>query len=245
MTQTSPSVNTVAPLANVGICVAAIDRALSRSEHLPGMITFYGPSGYGKSTAAAYAANKLRAYYVQCLSAWTKKSFLVHVLKEMGVRAAPTIADMTLQVAEELALSGRPLIIDEMDHLAEKKAVEIVRDIYEASGGAAILLIGEEGLPGKLRRWERFHGRMLDWVPAQPADIDDARHLRELYCRHVKIADDLLSRVTDIARGSVRRICVNLDRIEYTARNEGLTEIDLPTWGDRDLFTGEAPRRRV
>ncbi|WP_207214001.1 hypothetical protein [Solidesulfovibrio carbinolicus] len=60
-------------------------------------------------------------------------------------------------------LHGRPLIIDEMDHVVERNAVELVRDLYEASR-AAILLIGEKALPGKLAQWERFHGRILDWV---------------------------------------------------------------------------------
>lgn len=245
MNQQSPPVNTVAPLANVAICVSAMERAMNRSPHLPGMVTFYGPSGYGKSTAATYTAHKHRAYYVQCMSAWTKKSFLSHVLIEMRIAPGRTIPDMTLQVAEQLALSDRPLIIDEMDHLAEKKVVEIVRDIYEASGGAAILLIGEETLPIKLRKWERFHGRMLDWVPAQEADFSDAQHLHQLYCHKVTIADDLIKKVSDLARGSVRRICVNLDRIEKEAAAEGLHEMDLATWGTRELYTGEAPRRRA
>ncbi len=245
MQKQSPPVNTVAMLANVGMCLSALERAMSRSEHLPGMVTFYGPSGYGKSTAAVYAANKHQCYHVQCMSAWTKKSFLENVLREMGVNPGRTVADMTLQAGEQLALSRKPLIIDEMQYIADKKAVEIVQDVYEASGGAPMLLIGEEILPDRLRQWERFHGRMLDWLPAQPADLDDARCLRDLYCRQVVITDDLLNRVTEIARGSVRRICVNLDRIEQEALAEGADSIDLSAWGKRDLWTGEAPRRRV
>ncbi len=33
---------------------------------------------------------------------------------------------------------------------------------------------------------ERFHNRVLDWVPAQPASLADAKHLRALYCKRVK-----------------------------------------------------------
>ena len=36
---------------------------------------------------------------------------------------------------------------------------------------AAIVLIGEELLPQKLQAWERFHGRILDWVAAEPGSI--------------------------------------------------------------------------
>jgi len=245
MDQYSPPVNTVAPLANVAICVASLERAMTRAQHLPGMVCFSGPSGWGKSTAAAYTANKYRAYYIQCMSAWSKKSFLESLLKELGINPGRTIALMTEQAGEELALSSRPLIIDEMQYMADKKAVEIVQDVYEASGGAPILLIGEEQLPEKLRKWERFHNRMLDWVLAQPADLDDAKSLRKLYCKKVDISNDLLKKVTDLARGSVRRICVNIDRIEQECITIGVDSVDLASWGDRPLFTGEAPRRKV
>lgn len=235
---------TIAPLKNVGLCMGALARAMERPGHLPGMVTMYGPSGWGKSTAAAYAANETRAYYVQAKSSWTRKAALLAILGEMGVVPARTIYEMCDQVAEQLALSRRPLIVDEMDHLVERNAVEVVRDIYEGSG-AAILLIGEEMLPTKLKRWERFHGRMLDWVPAQPADLDDTRHLARLYCDRVTVAEDLLGRILDLSRGSVRRICVNLERVQELAIQRGLKGVGLAEWGDHELFTGEAPNRRV
>jgi len=234
----------VAPLANVGQCLTALERAAHRPAHLPGMVCFYGPSGWGKSTAASHVATQADAYYVEAKSYWSKKAFLEEVLAEMGIKPERTIHRMGFQASEQLAKSRRPLIIDEMDHLVEKNAVEIVRDLYESSG-AAILLIGEEQLPGKLARWERFHGRILDFIPAQPADLDDAMALRALYCHRVDIADDLLEYVVSVAKGSVRRICVNLERIQEEAQVMGRDAIDLNSWGGRELFTGEAPRRRV
>jgi DNA transposition AAA+ family ATPase len=146
---------TMAPLTNVGICLKALQRSLARPAHLPGMVCFYGPSGWGKSTAAAYVTNKLNAYYIECKSSWTRKAILNAILSEMGIMPENTIYQMADQVYEQLAISGRPLIIDEMDYMVSKGAVEIIRDIYEGSK-AAILLIGEERLPKKLERWERF-----------------------------------------------------------------------------------------
>lgn len=244
MVKNDKLVNGVAQLANVAICLSALRRAVERPSHLPGLVCFYGPSGWGKTSAAAVAANVHRAYYVEAKSLWTRKALLVAVLKEMGVTPATTMAEMGDQVSEQLALSGRPLIVDEMDHVVAKGAVEVIRDIYEGSG-AAILLIGEEGLPHKLREWERFHGRVLDWVPAQPADIEDARALRDLYCDRVQVEDDLVEHLQAAAGGSVRRIAVNLERVQEEAAKMGLAAIGLEEWGDRPLFTGEPPRRRV
>ena len=248
MTQQESTVNftgmTTAPLQNVALCNGALERALHRPAHLPGLVAFYGPSGWGKSTAAAYCANRHRAYYVECKSSWTKKALLSAILTEMGIAPAKTLYEMADQISEQLVLSQRPLIIDEMDHIVTKKAVEVIRDIYEGSN-AAILLIGEENMPAKLREWERFHNRMLSWTPAQPCDIDDTRALARMYCRDVEIADDLLERVLEVSRGAARRICVNIEHVRQETLVQGDNTMDAATWGQRTLYSGEAPKRRV
>ena len=238
------SVNGVAAIGNLNLCQIALERALSREANLPGLVCFYGPSGWGKSMSATAIANQSRAYYVQAKSVWTKKHFLKAILFEMGIKPAGSIPEMADQVAEELAASRRPLIVDEMDHLVDKNAVELVRDLYESSQ-APILLIGEEGLPNKLKKWERFHGRVLAWVQAEPVNLDDARALREIYCRDVHVADDLLNHLVEISHGSVRRVCVNLDLIQSETLGIGMDQMDRANWGRRDLYTGEAPKRRV
>ena len=66
--------DTIAPLKNVAMCGRALDRAITRPQHLPGMVCFYGPSGFGKSFAAAYTANNIR-HYIECKSTWTKRPY--------------------------------------------------------------------------------------------------------------------------------------------------------------------------
>lgn len=233
-----------APLVNVSICVSTMEKAMNRPAHLPGIVTFTGPSGFGKSTAAAIASNRFEAVYVQAKSSWTRKAAHLAILKEMNVAPAKTLYGMAEQVAEQLALSRKPLIVDECDYLLKNGTIEMIRDIYEASG-AAIMLIGEEQLPAHLKQWERFHGRILKFALAEPASIGDARSLCDLYVDGVTIADDLLTKVHKQAKGSVRRICVNLEHIREEAVDNGFNSVDLDTWGDRPLFTGDAPTRRI
>lgn len=235
---------TTAPLKNVVLCTRLLQNAINRPAHLPGMVVFYAPSGWGKSVSAAYAANKFRAIYVECKSTWTKRALLEAILKEMGLKPAGTAYQMVDQISEQLALSGLPLIIDEMDHIVEKKAVEVIRDIYEGSN-APILMIGEEEIDIKLRKWERFHNRILEWQPAQPADLNDTKQLAALYCKDVTISDDLLNKITHDSLGITRRICVNLNKVQQYALNQGQDTINQKEWGNQPLYTGEAPRRRV
>jgi DNA transposition AAA+ family ATPase len=243
MSNTTP-VNTVAPVVNVGICMTTLESIMERDQHLPGIGVFYGPSGYGKSMAAAYAANKTRAYYIECKSCFTKKALLLAILREMGVTPAKNLYEMTEQVCDQLINSNRPLIIDEMDHIVEKKAVESIRDIYDGSE-APILLIGEEMLPRKLERYERFHRRILEFAGAEPITLDDAKVVRQLYSPDVDIADDLFNEVLKLARGSVGRVTVNISRIARYGKDEGIEIVDLAAWGDRPLYTGSAPVRKV
>lgn len=233
-----------APLVNVGLCVATLEKAINRPSHLPGIVSFSGPSGYGKSTAAAITANRFEAVYVEAKSSWSRKATYLAILKEMGIVPAKTIYGMAEQVAEQLALSRKPLIVDEFDYLLKNGTVEIIRDIYEASR-AAIMIIGEENLPTRLRQWERFHGRVMNFAQAQPPSLADARALCDLYVDGVDIADDLLAKVHKEAKGSVRRICVNLEYIREEAADNGLARADMAFWGDKALFTGDAPARRV
>ncbi|MDA8232840.1 MAG: ATP-binding protein [Magnetospirillum sp.] len=247
MTSEPNAGNTVAPLRNVSLLSELVVRIRDRPPGLPGMGCFHGPSGFGKSFAAMYSANKHRSYHVQVKSVWTRKKLVTAILHEMGVNAAKTIPDMVDQIGEELSLSGRPLLVDEADILVKKGGmIEVIRDLYESSQGT-VILIGEENLPHALRQWERLHGRMLDWVPAQPAALQDAKHLARLYAPGISLADDLMDALVQAAAGSVRRICVNLDRVRERAEMAGVSTFGLGDWNATGaaFFTGQPPARRA
>lgn len=236
---------TTAPLTNVSLCLAAMQRAMERPAHLPGMVCMSGPSGWGKTSAAVYVANEYRGYYVELQSSWTRKKVLLAILQTMGIEPAQTIYDLADQVCEQLVRSGRPLIVDELDHLVNKQAVEIIRDLHQGSDGSPILIIGEENIPNKLRRWERFHRRVLEWVQVQPADLADCQHLVNLYCQDVVIERDLVEAIHKHSRGSAGRITVNVELVRDEATKSGFASIGLADWGSRPFYTGEVTVRRM
>jgi len=243
-TQAPPAPAGIAPLANIAVAERAVSRALGRGLHQPGLVVMHGPSGFGKSMAAAWVAARNRAYYVQANDFWTKKAMLKDICRALGLQFKPghTVDDMAKMIVAQLEQSGRPLIVDEFDYVVDKNLVEAIRSLYEGSK-AAILIIGEEALPQKLKQWERFHGRILDWYPAQPASIEDARELAKLYCPHVKVVDCLLERLVEKAKGSVRRISTNLETIQEEAMGNAWDKVTLELWGARPIHTGEPPRR--
>ncbi|MFG5381020.1 AAA family ATPase [Yoonia sp. R2-816] len=243
MTNNMPLYNTVAPLRNVAALVELIERVQGRALNLPGMATFYGPSGFGKSFSAIFATNKFQAITVQVKSTWTRKKLCQAILTEMGLPKVTTVSDMVDDISQFLAMHDRPLIIDEADFLVQRKMIEIVRDIHEGSG-APVILIGEELLPQKLKTWERVHGRMLDWVAAEPADMSDVKHLMRLYVPGIQIAPEILDTMLKASHGSIRRIRVNLEQVREMALVNGLTDVGSNDWGQRQFFTGTAPAPR-
>jgi AAA domain-containing protein len=243
MTEPTQLYNSVAPLRNVSALVSLIERVERRQLGLPGLAAFYGPSGYGKTTAAVYAANRFNAYQVQVKSCWTGKKLCQSLLQEMGIEPHKTIADMVDQIAQELTFSNRPLLIDEADFLVSRKMIEIVRDIYESSG-SPVILIGEELLPQKLQKWERVHGRMMDWVAALPACKSDIEHLANIYCPGVTLHPAFKEHLLHASQHSIRRVCVNLSRVSEHAGTKGVDVIDLENWGKREFFACAAPAPR-
>ena len=75
---------TLAPLRNVAALIGLVDRVINRDLGLPGMATFHGPSGWGKTSAVTIAANEFQAYSVQMKSVWNQTFLCRQILFELG-----------------------------------------------------------------------------------------------------------------------------------------------------------------
>lgn len=234
----------VAPLTNVGLLSAALDRARNRPAGLPGVVVMYGPSGLGKSVSACFSANQHRAYYVECRDAWRKKAFLQAVLREMAIIPGRTLSEMVDQVAEQLSRSGRPLLVDDAQYLLQKADGNVLTDISNASQGT-IVLIGEEKVSTLLAGLERLHNRVLEWVPAQAASLTDVRRLAAESYPNLAMTDDLLADLNKAVKGCLRRVAVNLYRVNSECTAQGVSTVSLDSWKGGDWFTGQAPVRRA
>ncbi|CAA0111487.1 Uncharacterised protein [BD1-7 clade bacterium] len=237
------TISSIAGTTNVALCHQAIQEALTREASLPGLLVFYGWSGLGKSLAAAFVANQHNAYIVQCQSLWTRKYFLQAILKEMGVSfsTGTPIPELGMMISEELALSGRPLIIDEADYLVDKGHIMMVMDLYESSR-APIMMIGEERLPQKIERHEKIHNRILKWVPAVPCTVADILKLQPIYAPGIEIEEALLEQLHTATQGVTRRVATNLKNMANYAADQGLEALTVDNF-QADFFTGMAPRR--
>lgn len=242
MTERGELYNTVAPLANVTRLVALVDRAQNRVPGLPGMTCFYGRAGRGKTTAAIYCTNTMDACHVEAMPFGGLKKLLNMIVTELGLRPKGTIPDMFDQAAQELAVTGRPLIIDEADHILAARTIEAVRKLHDVSG-APVILMGEELLPQRLQAWERVHGRMLAWVEAEDATLEDVGHLAKVYAPGVELVPELRKKLLDESQASMRYISTNLAAIAEFAAARDLRRMTIADWTGA-FHTGEPPTLR-
>lgn len=234
---------TLAPLKNVAAMMGLVQRLKDRGAHMPGFGVVHGFSGYGKTYSAIFAQNKTGGPRIEIGDSWSKKTLVSAILKELGLRDPKgTVAELTEKVIGLLAEPDHPpLFIDEADKLVDKNMVELVREIQEGAQ-IPIVLIGEENLPQKLMKIERVHNRVLDWVAAQPADLEDTRKLASLFCPHLVIDDATLEAMRRASDGRARRIVTNLYRAREFAATRGLRALEAGGLVP-EFFTGTPPAR--
>lgn len=234
-----------AQLTNMALCLKTLIDCRESDNPSARLGIFHGFSGYGKSVGAAFAAGRTGAAYIQAQELWTRKTLLEALAAELGIaRPRRVAADLLRQIIEQLNRQPVDIIVDEMDYLANKGLVNTLRDIHDATN-IAILMIGEEELPAKLKAWERFDNRIFSTTAAMPASRDDAIKLRDYYCHRIRVADDLAELFRERCKGVTRRIVNNLQLAQKIAAEEGVTAIDAAWWGSRPVRTGDVFTRKA
>jgi DNA transposition AAA+ family ATPase len=235
-----------AATANMGLALSTLYDAIEADAGSPRLALFYGLSGYGKTEGAIHAAAVTNAAYVSARKVWSAKNLLDAICVEIGILQVPSTASkMVDAVVAQLVTHPQPMIIDEMDYLVKKDVVDILRDIHDATD-TAIMMIGMESLPAKLKEWEQFDNRIISVGAAQATTIADGRLLRDVYAAdHITLADDLVDYFTVACNGCARRIVNNLNKAQRVAVEQlELTVIDRAAWGNRAVMTGDVPLRR-
>lgn len=202
----------------------------------PGIGLFSGDAGNGKTTAGGYLFVQADGVLVRCLRADTLGTFLERLAGDLGLEQRQRKADMLNYIVKELALTRRPLFIDEADYLVERTDVlETIRDIYDMAN-VPIVLIGYAQLPRKVKRLPQLFSRIAQHVEFRKADMDDIVTMADSLVDRTKISEDLLAELLDVSRGNFRSIHTGLVAIEKFAAANDLPSISLAQWGDQAFF---------
>lgn len=232
----------IAPVKNVTRLGVAFQSLANRDPGVPGIGLVHGFTGAGKTTAVTQLVIRENGVFVRANAVWTPQAMLGAITNELGATPMAKNAAMIAHITERLAMTGRPLFVDEADYLLHNvKMLEALRDLHDVAG-VPVVLIGMEGIEKRIVHREQFARRIQQWVEFRPLDAFDTRTLADAICE-VKVADDLLDRLHHHTKGSVGLMTVGLSRIEQYAKSADLDEIDFKRWGaKREFFMGRAPR---
>ena len=122
----------------------------------------------------------------------------------------------------------RPLVIVEVDYIAEKSTIDFIRTIHDNTT-IPIFLIGEQDLKRKLMsRHERFHDRVLVWKEAMPCDAADVRRLAAHHAGVLTLSADMIDALVLKTGGVARRVYNELKALREACKLAGTS---APTAG--------------
>jgi DNA transposition AAA+ family ATPase len=232
----------IAAVKNIARLGDALDAVIDRSDGTEGMVLVYGSTGVGKSTALAYYLNQYNAIYVEASPAWSLGSMLSAICLAMGHMPKGRAADLEKQITDEMMQAGRPLFIDELDHIllpgqgTSLRMLEALRSIYDKSR-MPVVMSGMDKIDRKIKLREQLSRRVFQWVEFTDLDAEDVRITADtlLECH---VADDLLADIVTVTQGRMGRLIPVLAQIDRRAKGNGWVEVTKALWGGKPWITG-------
>jgi DNA transposition AAA+ family ATPase len=238
--------DTTAIVKNISNLQEAFDAAMYRDSAVEGMVVVHGKTGAGKTTAITWLTtqlmnNDIHPIWVEASPSWSLKSMLADICRACAVEPKGSSADLAAIVKEQMQM-GKPLFIDEVDHLflpgqeTTLRMIEQIRSLYDFSK-TPVVLIGMDKLERKLKTREQLYRRVFQWVEFKDLDRADIRILADALL-DVPVADDFLGLLIEKTGGRVGRIVLGLAQAERRAKGNKWPEINLDRWGDKPLNLG-------
>ena len=231
-TRTAPSPDRgQATTQTIAVAATAMQTVIDRTDGMPGIAVLSGAPGLGKTSAAVYLSHPagFNAVYVRCRSFETTKSLSLLLLAELAItpRTSWSTAMAFERICEALTISTRPLVVDEVDYIAESKTINMLRDLHDTAH-VPLFLIGEEGLKKTLgNSQQRFHDRVLVWSKAMPADASDLDKLTRHYAPELVLEPDAKRHLLATTQGVARRIVTALAALKEHKLVQGADTLNL------------------
>ncbi len=217
------------PTDNYIMCLEALKelRALPRDMEKMGL--FFGNAGRGKSLIIEKIAIDEGAVLIRTLGSWTPKAMMQKICEALEIDDIGTTATLQQKIIDDLLLTKRVLIIDEIDTLffdGKKQLLLMLRDIHDVAK-TPIILVGMEQCDKKFKRDTHYYERFSRKVKMGDTTINDIKRL----CANadVTIADDLVDHFF-AKYGNFRPVKVLINSIEAYCEDNDIDLVDLQTF---------------
>lgn len=210
-------------------------RLKQRPVDAPGLGIFHGPSGFGKTTAAVAwrtqsPAGKVFIVQFDMLSAKTEKNMLAQILLSIDCHVPFSYTAMRLRdtLMKELQVRECCLILDEAHYLKKTALQSILQYLHDTLPRPMIILVGEEKLATDWSKTDRFATRVLSSMPCPQVTTTDIGNL--VGDLNVPMDQDLLIKVAESVKWSVRGLIVKVQAIQDWAVKEHHQNLSLQQW---------------
>lgn len=162
------------------------------------------------------------AIYIRANNDITQNGLLKEILLDLNIHPYHSMQDNLDEILKYLKTDPKIIIVDEVDYLFSRNAIEILRDIQDITG-TPIILSGMSNVDMKIAHYKHFEDRLFKKLRFEKYDENDIQ--------------EILSKLTELqfTEGAIkyfatrtnqfRKIVQTLDELEKHAETNGFTEI--------------------
>ncbi len=202
---------------------------LSAGEGRFGLV--WGRAGRGKSrTAEYYCANNKNCLYVLMHKVWrtSPSEFFFKLATELGLTSPPRrVGPLYNEICARLEKNRPTVFIDEPDKVPSAY-LEIIRDMTQATG-APFVLIGEEALPGMMRKERRVWSRTFGQVEFKPFGVADIVQYMTAAAGIRFAGQEAVDAIYQKSEGDIRIVKVIFFNLVQVLNAKGIAEADRET----------------
>ncbi len=207
---------------NVKKFVSLMDRLKKLPPNIPKLALVYGSHGLGKTQTLIWWATKNDAIYIRANNDITQNGLLKEILLDLSIRPFHSMQDNLDEIVKQLKTDPKIIIIDEVDYLFSRNAIEILRDIQDLTA-TPIVLSGMGNVDIKIARYKHFEDRIYKKLKFEHYDESDIQEiLTEM--TDLRFTPDAIKYLAT-RTNQFRKIVQTLDELEKTAETNCLSEI--------------------
>jgi hypothetical protein len=224
---------------------AGITAVEARGAAEASMMLLVSQPGNSKSCTLEHWAVDTGAAFLRAKVEWTPHYFMTELADYLRVDTKGKAREVFQRVTQKIGESGKPLIIDEVNHCMGRGAavLEAIRDVTDLTEVVCVLA-GHDDVQPRIARYPQIRSRIAQVVEFQPASVEDIA----LTCRdlaEVKIADDLVRVIHAQSGGRMRDVMNAIANVERIAKRHGLGEIAAKDIGDTRVVFEWAIKRNL
>lgn len=208
---------------NVKRFVALMDELQKLPPNIPKLALVFGEHGLGKSQAIQWWADKNDSVYVRANRGMTSRWLLSEIAEELGESPYWHTQETFELIESHLQQNHKIIIIDEIDYLIEKHAIETLRDLHDRTG-CPIVLVGIGAVDKKLSRYPHLCDRIYKTLKFEQFHKEDITNILNELC-DLKFTDDAIEYIAT-RTNQFRQLVKLINKIEKLSQTNKIEILD-------------------